>query len=78
MCNKARFGLGLFKAGARNTKNEKHMCPYQLPNNAERNKKAWEPTIHEQRAGTLGNLGRRTMKGSGWETFNLAGGNQLI
>ena len=41
------------------------------------NQKAWEPTIHEQGASTLRNSERRTMKGSGWETFNMAGMNQF-
>ena len=39
--------------------------------------KTWEPTIHEQGAGILGNPERRTMKECGWETFNLAERNQL-
>ena len=39
--------------------------------------KAWEPTIHEQGAGTSGNPKKRTMKECGWETFNLAERNQL-
>ena len=43
----------------------------QLPNDARRNQKAWKLTIHEQRAGTLGNPERRTMKGSSWEDFQL-------
>ena len=42
-----------------------------------KNQKAWEPTMHEQGAGTLGNPERRIMKEGGWETFNLAGRNQL-
>ena len=42
-----------------------------------KNQKVWEPTIHEQRAGTSGNPERRTMKEGGWETFNLAGRNRL-
>ena len=41
-----------------------------------KNQKGWEPTIHEQRAGTLGNPERRTMKEGGWETFNLVGRNR--
>ena len=51
--------------------------PYQPPNGAERNQKAWKPTIHEQRVGISGNPKRRTMKGSSWKTFNLVGRNQL-
>ena len=36
-----------------------------------RDQRAWEPTIHEQGAGTSGNPERRTMKEGGWENFNL-------
>ena len=42
-----------------------------------KNQKAWEPTMHEQGAGTSGNPERRIMKEGGWETFNLVGRNQL-
>ena len=77
MCSKARFGLRQF-GGAKKHKEREQIYPYQPPNDAKKNQKAWEPTIHEQRAGTSKNLGRRTMKESGWETFNLAGRNQLI
>ena len=32
----------------RNTRNEEQICPYQPPNDAEKNQKAWGLTIHEQ------------------------------
>ena len=41
------------------------------------NQKDWEPIIHKQGTGNSGNLERRTIKGSGWETFNLARKNKL-
>ena len=75
--NKAKVRLRQFKGDAKKHKEREHICFYQPPNDAERNQKAWEPTINEQGAGTLGNPERRTMKGSGWETFNLVGRNQL-
>ena len=53
------------------------ICPSRSPNDAEKNQKAWEPTIHEQGAGTSRNLEIKTMKEGGRETFNLAGWNQL-
>jgi len=53
----------------RNTRNEEQIRPYQPPNDAERNQKAWRLTIHEQGAGTWGNPEKRTMKGSSWENF---------
>ena len=62
---------------AKKHKEREQMCPYQPPNDAEKNQKAQEPTIHEQGAGNSGNPKRRTVKGSGWETFNLTGMNQL-
>ena len=77
MYSKARVGLRQFKGDAKKHKEREQICPYQPPNDAERNPKAWESTTHEQGAGTLDNLERRTMKGSGWETFNLAERNQL-
>ena len=61
----------------RKHKERRKICPYRSPNDAEKNQKAWEPTIHEQGAGNLGNLEIRTMKEGGWETFNLTGRNQL-
>ena len=76
-CSKVNIGLRQFKEDARKQKEWEHICPYQPPNDAERNQKAWEPIIHEQGAGTSGNPERRAMKGSGWETFNLVGRNQL-
>ena len=77
MCSKVRVGLRQFKGGAKKHKEQERICPYQSPNDVERNQKAWEPTIHEQGVATSGNLERRTMKGSGWENFNLAGRNQI-
>ena len=41
------------------------------------NQQAWEPTIHKQGIGNSRNLERRTMRGSGWETFNLERKNKL-
>ena len=76
-CSKVRVGLRQFKGGAKKHKEQEQICPYQPPNDVERNQKAQEPTIHEQGFATSGNLERRTMKGSGWETFNLAGRNQI-
>ena len=38
-----------------------------LPNDAEKNQKAWELIIHEQGAGTARNPERKVVKGSGWE-----------
>ena len=35
------------------------------------NQRAWGLTIHQQRAGTLRNLKRRTAKESSWENFQL-------
>jgi len=64
-CSKARVGLRQFKGDAKKHKEREQICPYQPPNDAERNQKVWEPTIHEQGAGNLGNPERRTMKGSG-------------
>ena len=75
--SKTRVGLRQFKRGAKKHKKREHICLYQPPNDLERNQKAWEPTIHEQGTGISGNLERRTMKGSDWGTFNLAGRNQL-
>ena len=76
-CSKARVGLKQFKGDAKKHKKREQICPYQSPNDAEKNQKAWEPTIHEQGASTSRNLERITMKGSGWEAFNLARRNQL-
>ena len=76
-CSKAMVGLRQFKGDAKKHKEREQMCPYQPPNDVERNQKSWELTIHEQGVGTSENPERRTMKGSGWETFNLAGRNQL-
>ena len=76
-CNKVRVALRQFKGGAKKHKEREQMCSYQPPNDVERNQKAWELTIHEQGTGTSGNPERRTMKGNGWETFNLVGRNQL-
>ena len=77
MCSKVRVGLRQFKGDAKKHKEREQICPYQPPNDAEMNQKAWEPTNHEQGAGTSGNPKKRTMMGSGWETFNLAGRNHL-
>ena len=74
---KARVGLRQFKGGAKKHKKQEQIYPYQPPNDVERNLKAWKPTIHEQGADTSKNPWRRTMKGSGWENFNLAGRNKL-
>ena len=52
----------------RNTRNKGQICPSQAPSDA-RNQKAWRATIREQKAGTLGNLGRRTIRGSSWENL---------
>ena len=49
----------------RNTRNEEHICPFQVPSGAAKNQKAWKVTIHEQKAGTSRNLEWRTIKGSG-------------
>jgi len=65
MCSKARVGLRQFKGGAKKHKEREYICLYQPSNDAERNQKAWEPTIYEQGVGTSGNLERKTMKGSG-------------
>ena len=51
------------------SRNEEQICHSQSPNDAERNQKAWKVTIHKLGAGTSGNLGRRTAKGSSWENF---------
>ena len=64
-CSKARVELRKFKGDAKEHKEREVVCPYQTLNDAERNQNAWEPTIHEQGAGTSGNLERRTMKGTG-------------
>ena len=77
MCSKDRAGLRQFKGGAKKHNKREQICPYQPPNDAEMNQKAWEPTIHKQGTGNSGNLERRTMKGSDWETFNLARKNKL-
>ena len=69
MCSKAGMGLRQLKGSAKKHKEQEQIRPYQLPNDARRNQKAWKLTIHEQRASTLGNLERRTMKGSSWEDF---------
>ena len=53
----------------RNTRNEEQIYPSQVPSGAAKNQKAWKVTIHEQKAGTLGNPEWRTIKGSGWENF---------
>ena len=53
----------------RNTRNEEQIHPYQPPNDAERNKRAWGLIIHEQMVGTSRNPERRTTKGSSWENF---------
>ena len=71
MCSKAGMGLRQLKGSAKKHKEQEQIRPYQLPNDARRNQKAWKLTIHEQRASTLGNLERRTMKGSSWEDFQL-------
>ena len=55
----------------RNTRNKEQIRPYQPPNDAKRNQRAWGLTIHEQRTGTSGNPERRTTKGSSWENFQL-------
>ena len=52
-----------------NTRNEEHICPSQVPSGAAKNQKTWKVTIHEQKAGTLGNPKWRTIKGSGWENL---------
>ena len=56
----------------RNTGNEEHICPYQPPNDAKKNRKAWGLTIHELKASTSGNPERRTTKEVVGKTFNLA------
>ena len=61
----------------RNTRNKDRYVPINHPLIQKRDQNAWVPTIHEQGAGTSGNPKRRTMKEGGWETFNLAGKNQL-
>ena len=71
MCSKAGMGLRQLKGSAKKHKEQEQIRPYQLPNDARRNQKAWKLTIHEQRASTLGNPERRTMKGSSWEDFQL-------
>ena len=76
-CSEARAGWRQFKGDAKKHKEREWICPYQPPNDAERDQKAWEPIIHEQGVRTSENPERRVMKGSGWETFNLAGRNQL-
>ena len=43
------------KGVPRNTRNEEQICPSQAPNGAAKNQKAWRVTIHEQKAGILGN-----------------------
>ena len=52
-----------------NARNKEHIHIYQPPNDVERNQRTWGLTIHEQRAGTLGNPERKTTKGSSWENF---------
>ena len=76
-CSKVRVGLRQFKGDAKKHKEREQIYPYQPPNDAERNQKAQGPTTHEQGAGTSGNPKKRTMKGSGRETFNLIEMNQL-
>ena len=58
----------------RNTRNEGRICPFQAPSDATRNQKAWRATTREQKAGTLKNAGRRTIRGSSWENLQLGRG----
>ena len=53
----------------RNTRNEGQICPSQAPSDAAKNHKAWRATTHEQKAGTLGNLWRRTIRRSSWKNL---------
>ena len=61
--------LRQLKRSAKKHKEREQIRPNQPPNDAERNQKAWKPTIHELGAGTLWNPERRTTKGSSWEDF---------
>ena len=56
------------KRAPRNTRKEEQIRPFQSPNDAERNQKAWRVIIHEQGAGTSGNL-ERSIKESSWENL---------
>ena len=54
----------------RNTRNEEQICPSQAPSSVVKNHKVWRVTIHEQKAGTSGNPGKRTIRGSSWENLH--------
>ena len=64
--------------GAKKHKEREQISLYQPPNDAEKRiRKLGNQTIHEQGTDTSRNPEKRTMKEGGWETFNLAGRNQL-
>ena len=62
---------------SRSTRNENRCVPISHPMMQKGIRRLGNQQFMNKGAGSSGNPKRRTMKGSDWETFNLAGRNQL-